>query len=132
MAHACIFTLPNPRIGPTATDLFRVKGMTDVVITVGGMEWRYPKGRACTTTQTKSGGELLGARLLRGDDAPVNLAAVPEAVAVAVDDGSECRIVWLGDGRCVETGRCPNMASARAQIEDKHYPADGYELPSGT
>src|SRR5262249_41011000 len=87
IVQACIFTLPNQRMGPAATDLFQVERMTELVFAIGGMERRYPKAGGCKTTQIKSGGELLGARLLRGNDTPVNLAAVPEALAVAVDDG---------------------------------------------
>ena len=131
MTDAYLFTLPNLLMGPAATDLFLVKGMTELVIAVGGQERRYPKGGGSTTTQIRSGGTLLGVQLLRGDDAAVNLAAIPDAVAVTVDDGRGCLIVWFEDGRCDKTERSPSMAVARAEIEAKHYPVDGYELSSG-
>jgi hypothetical protein len=114
MVAAYLFTLPDPRMGPAATDLFRVKVMTEVVITVGGWEWHYPRGRA-DTNEIKSGGDT-NAQLLWGDGVPLDLAKVAGAVAVAVDDGSDCRIVWLSDGQCVAAERCRTMAVARALI----------------
>jgi hypothetical protein len=42
MVDAVLFTLPDPRMGPAATDLFWVKGMTGIVVTVDGTEWTYP------------------------------------------------------------------------------------------
>jgi hypothetical protein len=100
MTDAYLFTLPNLLMGPAATDLFLVKGMTELVIAAGGREWHYQKGGGSTTTPIKSGGMLLGVQLLRGDDAAINLATIPDAVAVTVHDGRDCLIVWLQEGRC--------------------------------
>jgi hypothetical protein len=41
MVAAILFTWPNRRFGPAATNLFKVKGMTEIVINVDGMERRY-------------------------------------------------------------------------------------------
>src|SRR5215510_4419297 len=128
MTDAYLFTLPNLLMGPAATDLFLVKGMTELVIAAGGQEWHHPKGGGSTTTPIKSGGMLFGVQLLRGDNAAINLAAIPDAVAVTVHDGRDCLIVWLQDGRCDMTERVPTMAVARAEIAGRYYPADGYQL----
>jgi hypothetical protein len=36
MVAAVLFTWPDRRFGPTATNLFRVKGMTEILVTVEG------------------------------------------------------------------------------------------------
>jgi hypothetical protein len=123
MADAVLFTQPDPRRGPAATNLFRVKRMTEIVLTVDGMEWRYPKG----TVRRKPGAET-EITLLRDDDAPLDLASVPGAIAAAVIVGEDGWLCWFGDGQCLLTEPCRTMALARSEVEGHCCPKDGYEL----
>lgn len=41
MADAVLFTQADPRMGPAATNLFRVKGLEALVVTVDDTEWEY-------------------------------------------------------------------------------------------
>jgi hypothetical protein len=123
MVAAILFTQSDPYLGLAATDLFRVKGMTGLVIAVDGTEWRYPAG----TMSQKRGGET-EVLLLRRDDAPLNLATVPQGVAAAVVDSGHGWIFWFDKGRCVQHDGCRSMAEARSQIESRCCAPNGYEL----
>ena len=123
MVDAVLFTRPDPRVGPAATDLFRVKRLQEIVLTIDGIEWRYPRG----TVRPKPGAatEIL---LLRDDAAPLDLAAVPGVVAAAIIDGEDGWLCWFGDGRCLLAESCRTLALARSEIESQCCPRGGYEL----
>jgi hypothetical protein len=88
MVAAVLFTWPDRNLGPARTDLFRVKGMTEIVITCEGTEWRYPKAGSATLGQNS---KAVTEVLLLDYDVPLNLASVPGAIAVVIEGG--------GDGR---------------------------------
>ena len=123
MVAAVLFTWPDRRIGPAATNLLRVKRMTEIVLTVDGIEWRYPKGSARRTPSAET--EIL---LLRDGVAPLNLARVPGAVAAAVIVGEDGWLCWFGDGQCLLTEPCRTIALARSEVENHCCPESGYEL----
>jgi len=127
MAAAMLFTQSDPYLGPAVTNLFRVKGMTCLVITVDGTEWRYPAETAAGTMCQKPGGATK-VLLLRRDDTPLNLATVPQGIAVAVIDNGAGWIFWLDAGQCVLHDGCRSMADARSLIENQCCPPNGYEL----
>lgn len=126
MADAVLFTRPDPGTGPAATNLFQVKGMEALIVTVDGAEWRY---QARSAGMRRNPGAETGIVLHRGNDAPIDLASVPKAVAAAVIDNGDGWIFWFGDGRTVRIDRCGTMGVARPEIEAKCLPPGGYELP---
>jgi hypothetical protein len=66
--------------------------------------------------------------LVRHDDEPLNLAAVPDAIAVAIADGKDGRIFWFDEDQSVRVEPVQMMAAARASVESICCPADGYQL----
>lgn len=129
MADAVLFTQADPRMGPAATNLFRVKGLEALVVTVDDTEWQY-HGPLSVGMRQKPGA-VTGIMLHCGGDAPIDLASVPKAVAAAVFDNGDGWMFWFGNGRAVQVGRCTSMGLARAKIEARCCPPGGYELPSG-
>lgn len=124
MVDAVLFTQPDPRLGPAATNLFRVRQAREIVLTtVDGVEWRYPKGGV--RRRPSAAMEVL---LLRDDDAPLDLASLPGAIAAVVIDGEDGWICWFGGGRCLLTEPCRSMALARSEIESHCCPTGGYQL----
>jgi hypothetical protein len=123
MADVVLFTQPDLRRGPAATNLLRVRKMTEIVLTVDDMEWRYPKGSVRQKPRAET--QIL---LLRHDEAPLDLAAVPGAVAAAVIVGEDGWLCWFGDGQCLLAEPCRTIALARSEVEAHCCPKDGYEL----
>jgi hypothetical protein len=123
MAEAVLFTQLDPQMGPAATNLFRVKGMTEVVLKASSTEWRYPRG----TVRPVSGAdtEML---LYRVGRVPLNLAAVPGAVAAVVIDGEDGWLCWFDDDECLLAEPCRTMALAWSEVEAHCCPTNGYEL----
>lgn len=128
MVAAVLFTWPDRRFGPAATNLFKVKGMTEIVITVDGMERRYRGAVSPVIVRQKPGNTDAAVLLLYDDDVLVNLGALPEAIAVAVDDGVDGRIFWFDEGGGVRAENGQMMAAARSLVEARCQPPDGYEL----
>jgi hypothetical protein len=128
MVAAVLFTWPDRHFGPTATNLFRVKGMTEVLVTVDGMEWRYRGPVSPVTLRQKPGNKDGVVLFLYDEDVLIDLTAVPGAIAVAVDDGRDSRILWINEGQGVRAENGWMMTSARALVEARCCPSDGYEL----
>ena len=126
MISAILFTQPDPHMGPAATDLFQVKGMTEIIVTVDGTEWRYQRPMSAAMRQKASTEtEIL---LFRHDSAPLNLTAVSQVMAAAVTADGDGWIFWFDKAQCVHHDRCRMMGEARALIECHCVPAGGYEL----
>jgi len=66
--------------------------------------------------------------LLRHDDEPLNLASVPDAIAVAIADGKDGRIFWFDEDQSVRVEPVEMMAAARTSIEGICCPLGGYQL----
>jgi len=66
--------------------------------------------------------------LLRHDDEPLNLASVPDAIAVAIADGKDGRIFWFDEDQSVRVEPVEMMAAARTSIEGICCPPGGYQL----
>jgi hypothetical protein len=128
MVAAVLFTWPDRRFGPTATNLFRVKGMTEILVTVDGMEWRYRGPVSPVTLRQKPGNKDGVVLFFYDEDVLIDLAAVPGAIAVAVDDGRDSRILWINEGRGVRAENGWMMTAARTLVEARCCPSDGYEL----
>ena len=126
MVAAHLFTRPDPCLGPKTTNLFRVKGIPKIVVTCDGMEWRY-RGPVSSTTQRPAPNAGTTVLLIRHDSDLLNLAFVPEAIAVAIDDGVEDRIFWF-DENGIHVEHNQMMAAARASVESICGPRDGYPL----
>ena len=117
---------PDPCLGPKTTNLFRVKGIPKIVVTCDGMEWRY-RGPVSSTTQRPAPNAGTTVLLIRHDSDLLNLAFVPEAIAVAIDDGVEDRIFWF-DENGIHVEHNQMMAAARASVESICCLRDGYPL----
>lgn len=128
MVDAVLFTRPDPRTGPAATDLFRVRGGAGLVLAVDGAEWRYPNPTSAMMRRLSSGANVDEVSLLRDGDAPLSLASIPDAIAAAVVDSGDGWIFWFDAGQCARVDRCSSMALARSEIEGCCLPAGGYEL----
>ena len=126
MVAAVLFTWPDRNLGPTITNLFRVNGITEIVVTCHGMEWRY-RGTV-SATQRRSVNTETAVLLHRHDGEALNLAFVPGAIAVAIDGGGDGRIFWFDEDQGVRVEHGQMMAAARALIEDHCCPSGGYQL----
>jgi hypothetical protein len=127
MVAAVLFTQPDRHLGPAITNFFQVKGMTEIVVTCDGMEWRNRD--AVSTVMLRRGlNAETAVLLLRDHGAPLNLASVPGAIAVAVDDGVDGRIFWFDKDQGVRVEHGQMMAVARALIEGRCCPSGGYHL----
>ena len=111
MVAAVLFTWPDPGLGPAITNLFRVKGMTEIVVTCEGMEWRY-RGAGSPVTLRAGLNTEAAVLLLRHDFEPLNLASVPGAIAAAVADGIDGRIFWFDEDESVRVQHGQMMAAA--------------------
>ena len=126
MIFAVLFTWPNRHLGPAQTNLFRVKGMAEIVVACDGTEWRYRD--AVSATRRRMPNAETAVLLLRHDDEPVNLAAVPDAIAVAIVDGKDGRIFWFDEDQSVRVEPVQMMPQPRASIEGICCPPGGYQL----
>jgi hypothetical protein len=125
---AVLFTQPDPYMGPAETNLLCVRGLTEIVVTVDGMEWHY-HGPLAATARRAPGGKTEILLFRRDNDMPLNLAAVPGAVAAAVIDSGGGWLFRFDNGRCIQHERCENMGGARCDMQERCRPQDGYELP---
>lgn len=89
--------------------------MPEIVVTCDGMEWRY-RGPVSSATQRSAPNAGITVLLIRHDSELLNLASVPKAIAVAIDDGVEGRMFWF-DENGIHVERNQMMAAARASVE---------------
>jgi hypothetical protein len=92
------------------------------------LEWRYRGPVSPAILRQKPGNKDAVVLFLYEEDVLMDLAALPGAIAVAIEDGRDGRILWINEGRGIRAESGQMMAAARSLIEGRCCPSGGYEL----